>query len=349
MKKGMILTLALAGLALCLGVAGCGQDEARQVSVYNWTEYLPQAVLDSFEAETGIKVVLSTYESNEAMYAKVTLQGGEGYDIVVPSTYFVSRMANEGLLAPIDHAKLTNLGNLDPAFLDKSYDPGNTYSIPYLWGGTGLVYDATKVTDFPVSWNALWDQRLAGRIMLQDDLREVFGTALLLLGHSINDTDPDHIKAAYELLVKMVPGVRVFNSDNPKMPFLNGEADLGMIWSGEGWQVMEENSDFQYVWPKEGGILWMDNLVVLKDAPHYDEALEFINYLLRPDVAAQLCEEYGYATPNLEGQKLLPEELKDSPVIFPPHEVIEQSEFQTDVGEAIMVYEEYWSKLKSGL
>ena len=341
--------LALAALALCLGVAGCGQEEVRQVSIYNWTEYLPEAVLEGFEAETGIKVVLSTYESNEAMYAKITLQGGEGYDIVVPSTYFVGRMAREGLLAEIDHDKLPNLKNLDPAILDKGYDPGNKYSIPYLWGGTGIMYDSRKVTEVPESWEALWDSRWAGRVMLQDDLREVFGAALLVLGHSINDSDPGHIEEAYELLRTLVPGVRVFNSDNPKMPFLNEEVDLGMIWSGEASQARQENDALGFVWPREGGILWMDNLVVLKDAPNYDEAMAFIDYLLRPEVAALICQEYGYATPNKAAIALLPDELRNSPIIFPPSQVIEKSEFQDEVGEAIVLYEDYWSRLKSGL
>lgn len=349
MNKGTKLVLALLGLALCLGVAGCGQDEVRQVSVYNWTEYMPQEVLDDFKAETGIEVVYSTYESNEAMYAKVKLQGGEGYDIVVPSTYFVSRMVKEGMLAEIDQSKLTNMKNLDPAILDKPYDPGNKHSIPYMWGGTGLMYDTRKVTDAPTSWKALWDPKYAGHIMLQDDLREVFGIAQLLLGHSINDTDPAHIEEAYELLRSMVPGVRVFNSDNPKMPFLNEEVDLGMIWSGEGWQAEEEKDTLHFVWPDEGGILWMDNLVVVKDAKHYDEAMEFINYLLRPDVAAKICEDIGYATPNKAAIALLPDELKDSKVIFPSEDVLKKSEFQNDVGDAIVTYEEYWSKLKSGL
>ncbi|MGE4551502.1 MAG: PotD/PotF family extracellular solute-binding protein [Desulfovibrionaceae bacterium] len=319
-----------------------------EVSVYNWTEYMPEEVLKDFEAETGIKVVYSTFESNEAMYAKVKLQGGAGYDIVVPSTYFVHRMREEGLLAELDKAKLPNMANLDPTILDKPYDPKNLYSVPYLWGGTGIMYDSAKIAGPVTSWADLWKPECAGKLLMQDDLREVFGIGLLLDGRSINDPDPEHVKAAYERLKTLMPAVRVFNSDNPKMPFLNDEVAIGMIWNGEAVAAMEERDTFRFVWPKEGGIFWMDNLVILKGAQNKDNALTFINYLLRPDVAEKICLEYGYATPNKAALALLPPEIKDNPAIYPPAEVMAHSEFQSYLGPALSAWEEYWTKLKGG-
>jgi spermidine/putrescine transport system substrate-binding protein len=317
-----------------------------EVYVYNWTEYMPADVLRRFEEETGIKVVYSTFDSNEAMYAKLKLVGGEGYDLVVPSTYFVAKMAREGMLAPIDKARLANFGNLNPAVLDKSYDPGNTFSVPYLWGGTGLLHDGTggEVT----SWKDLWLDAFKGRIMLQDDMREVLGIGLLLNGHSINDTEEAHIAQAYETMKTLAPDVLVYNSDNPKMPFLGGETSAGMIWNGEGYVATQENDRLQFVWPREGGILWMDNLVIPAGARNYENALKLIDFLLRPEVSAACCEEYGYPTPNVGALEFLPEELRQSPTVFPPDEVVRKSEFINDIGPAVLLYEKYWEMLRAG-
>lgn len=341
MKK---LLLALC-LALLPGLAFAGGE----VYVYNWTEYVPESVLEQFTKETGIKVIYTTYDSNEAMYAKVKLLGGEGYDVVVPSTYFVNRMRREGLLLPLDKSKLPNFANLDKNFLNKPYDPDNEYSAPYLWGGSGIIADTDSVSTAGMdSWRWLWNPELKGRVLLQDDLRDVLGIGLLLKGYSVNDTDPEHIREAYEVMKTLAPNVRVFNSDNPKSAYLGGEVAAGMIWNGEAHQAMAEMDSLKFAWAREGGLLWMDNFVIPKNARNVDNAHAFINFMLRPDVAAQCCEEYGYATPNKAALKLLPDELRESTVIFPPEEVVARSEFQNDVGEAILTYEKYWHMLKAG-
>lgn len=344
MKK-LLLAMTLMVLMLLPSLASAGGE----VYVYNWTEYVPEAVLAQFTEETGIKVIYTTYDSNEAMYAKVKLLGGEGYDVVVPSTYFVNKMRREGLLAPIDRSKLPNFSNLDKNFLDKSYDPGNEFSVPYLWGGSGIMANSEIV---PVqgmdSWHWLWNPALKGKLLLQDDLRDVLGIGLLLKGYSVNETDPEHIREAYELIKTLAPNVLVYNSDNPKSAYLGGEVAAGMIWNGEAHQAQQELESLKFVWAKEGGLLWMDNFVIPANAKNKDNAHAFINFMLRPDVAAQCCEEYGYPTPNTAAMELLPDELRNSPVIFPPSEVVARSEFQNDVGEAILVYEKYWHMLKAG-
>jgi spermidine/putrescine transport system substrate-binding protein len=350
MKKTLIF-MTILSLSLCLGFfPGVSPAVAGgEVVVYNWTEYMPDPILSQFTRETGINVVYATYESNETLYAKVKLMGAKGYDIIVPSSYFVSKMRREGLLAPLDKSKLTNLTNLDPALLDKPYDPQNRYSVPYMWGGTGLMVDSARIDPASVtSWRDLWNPAYRQAVLLQDDLREVFGIALALNGHSVNATDTDQIKASYELLTGLLPNVRLFNSDNPKMPYLNGEVTLGMIWNGEAFQAMEENPQLKFIWPKEGGIFWTDCLAIPKNAPNVENAHSFINFILRPDIAAQIAAEIGYATPNREAFKLLPEAVRNSPVAYPPNEVLHRSEFQNDIGEAIVVYEHYWEKLKTG-
>ena len=322
---------------------------AEDLYFYNWSEYLPDEVIEQFEAETGIDVHYDTYDSNESMYAKVKLVEGGGYDLVVPSTYYVNRMRQEGLLLPIDQARLQNFDHLDPALLDKPYDPGNEYSVPYLWGSTGMMVNTDAIDAGKVQgWDDLWRDEFAGQILLTDDVREVFGMALRTLGHSGNTTDPEQIKAAYEKLRGLVAGVRVFNSESPKEPYLMGEVNVGMQWSGEAFVAQGENPALQYVYPEEGVILWMDSLVIPRGAKNVDAAHRMIDFLLRPDIAAKISGEIGYSTPNLAALENIPDEVRNNPVAYPPKEILEAGEFQLDVGDAIRVYEEYWERLKAG-
>lgn len=338
--------IALAMLFL-LPVPGAAAEE--RVVVFNWSEYMPDAVLAQFEKETGIQVVYSTYDSNEAMYAKVKLMDAGGYDVVFPSTYFVNRMRREGLLAPLDKSRLPNLKHLDPALLDKPYDPGNAYSVPYLWGTTAIGVNAAMTDASRIrSWRDLWRPEFKGRVMLSDDLRDVFGMALLLLGHSANSTNPAEIEAAYRELARLMPGVRVFESGSPKQPFLNQEVAIGMIWNGEVYMAAKENPDIRYVYPEEGALVWVDSMVILKNAANVENAHAFIDFLMRPEVAAAIGEEIGYASPNAAAVALMDPSLRTDPVVYPPQETISKGEFQLDVGEAILVYQKYWQKLKSG-
>lgn len=321
-----------------------------KVVVYNWAEYIPEGVLDAFTEETGIEVQYSTFENNEVMYAKLQLQKGKGYDVVVPSTYLVSKMREEGLLLPIDKKKLGNFKHLDPDMLDKPYDPGNAYSIPYLWGSTGIGVNAGAIDPAGITaWSDLWDPKWRGRLLLVDDVREVFHMALKTLGYSTNTRNPDEIKQAYEKLTRLLPNVLVFNADAPREPFLAGDVNLGMIWSGEVSMAQEEMPDLAYVYPKEGAAFWIDSFVIPSGAENVENAHKFINYMLRPEVAKLTVEEVGYATPNLTSRGMLDEEIRNDPVIFPPAEVVRGGEFQNNIGpKAMELMNRYWEKLKSG-
>jgi len=346
MKKFLVLALAL---CLCLLISLPAWAAKGEVVVYNWTEYMPDAVLAQFTKETGIKVVYSTFDSNEAMYAKLKLVGAKGYDVIVPSAYFMQKLRAENLLRPLEKAKLPNLKNLDANVLDKPYDPGNAYSVPYMWGGAGILVDSAKFDPKTVtSWADLWKPEFKNQLLLHDDVRDVFGAALLIKGKSLNTTDAKDIEAAYALLEKLVPNVRVYNSESPKTPFLNKEVAVGMIWNGEAIRAIEEDSKLVFVWPKEGGMFWTDCLAVPKNAPNPDNAHAFINFLMRPDIAKAIVEEVGYCTPNKEALKMLPAELRENPTAYPPAEVLKRSEFQNDVGDAALVYEKYWEMLKTG-
>ncbi|EIJ36314.1 extracellular solute-binding protein [Thiothrix nivea] len=336
-------------LASLLLVASPLLQAAEKVVIYNWTEYIPDGVLEDFTAETGIEVDYSTYDNNETMYAKLKLQQGKGYDIVVPSAYMVSKMREEGLLHPIDKTKLSHFGNLDPKLLDKPFDPGNGYSIPYMWGSTGIAVNAAAIDPASITgWADLWEPKWKGKLLLTDDLRGIFDMALKKNGFSSNSTNPEEIKVAYQDLQKLMPNVRVFNADAPREPFLAGDVNLGMIWSGEASQAQKENKDIHYIYPKEGASLWVDNLAITAGAENVDNAHKFIDYMLRPKVAKQMVEKLGYSTPNTAARVLVSEAIRNDPIIFPPAEILEKGEFQLDVGAALKLYNDYWEKLKAG-
>jgi spermidine/putrescine transport system substrate-binding protein len=340
------LPALLAAVLVALSTALHAEEK---LVVYNWAEYIPASTVADFEKETGIKVEYSTYENNEVMYSKIKLQKGKGYDIVVPSAYLVSKMRQEGLLQKIDKTKLSNLKNLSPELLDKPYDPGNDYSLPYLWGSTGIGVNSKEIDPTTItSWADLWDAKWQGKLLLTDDVREVFHMAMKKNGFSTNTTNPDEIKTAYEDLQKLMPNVLVFNADAPREPFLAGDVNLGMIWSGEAIMAQKENPDIQYIYPKEGAGFWVDSFVIPVGAEHAANAHKFIDYMLRPEVGQKVVEELGYSTPNTAAQALLPETTQKNPIIFPPAEAMAKAEFQNDVGAAMKVYDGYWEKLKTG-
>nr|WP_321398851.1 extracellular solute-binding protein [uncultured Desulfobacter sp.] len=322
---------------------------AEKIYVYNWTEYLPESVIEQFTKETGIEVVYTTYDSNETMYAKLKLIQKDGYDVAIPSTYFVSKMGREGMLIKLDHSLLPNMKDLDPELLNKNYDPHNSYSIPYLWGSTGIAVNTDEIAkDQITSWKDLWKPEFKGKLLLQDDLREVFHMALRLKGFSGNTTDPKEIEQAYLLLKELMPNVLLFNSDSPRLPFLAGEVSIGMIWNGEAWMAEQENPAIQYVYPKEGASFWVDSFVIPKGARNPKGAHQFINFMMKPEVAKACVEEYGYPTPVKPAVALLDSKIQSNQTIFPGSEIIKQGEFQNDVGPAIEIYQRYWEKLRTG-
>jgi spermidine/putrescine transport system substrate-binding protein len=323
--------------------------EPPEVRFFNWSDYVPEEVLERFTAETGIAVRLSTYDSNEAMYAKLKLLGGKGYDIAVPSTYYVDKMRKEGLLHPLDKARLPGLRSLDPRHLDKSFDPGNVYSLPYLWGTTGIAVNAARIDPATVqSWADLWNPRFKGGLLLTNDMRETFHIALRVLGLAGNSTDPGQIRRAYEKLKRLMPNVRLFNSDSPLVLLVTGEVDAGVVWSGNAYQAHKEDPNIRYIYPKEGCLLWMDNLVIPKGAGNLDNAHRLLDFLLRPEIAKLISEKIGYASPNAAAVRLLKPELRDDPTVYPNSDVLDKGEYQVDIGDAITVYAEYWEKLKAG-
>ncbi|ARU64686.1 extracellular solute-binding protein [Histophilus somni] len=319
------------------------------VYLYTWTEYVPDGLLEGFTQETGIKVNRSSLESNETMYAKIKTQGAAGgYDVIAPSNYFVSKMAREGMLMELDHSKLPVIKELNPDWLDKPYDKGNKYSLPQLLGAPGIAFNTNeyKGSDF-TSWADLWKPEFAGKVQLLDDAREVFNIALLKLGQDPNTQDPKIIEQAYEELLKLRPNVLSFNSDNPANSFISGEVSIGQLWNGSVRIAKKEKAPLDMVFPKEGPVLWVDTLAIPSTSKNPDAAHKLINYMLGAKTAAQLTLEIGYPTSNIKALELLPAEITQDPAIYPTAEVLQNSYWQDDVGDAVQYYEEFYQKLKA--
>lgn len=345
MKKFTALLLA----GMMMTTLHTAHAESDTVYLYTWTEYVPDGLLDDFTKETGIKVNVSSLESNETMYAKLkTLGDSASYDVIAPSNYFVSKMAKEGMLMPLDHSKLPVIKDLDPNMLDKPYDKGNKYSLPQLLGAPEIAFntDSYSANQFN-SWADLWKPEFKGKVQLLDDAREVFNIALLKLGKNPNTTDPAEIKQAYEELLKLRPNVLAFTSDNPANSFISGETEVGQLWNGSVRIAKKENAPVNAVYPKEGPVLWVDTLAIPATAKNPEAAHKLINYLLSEKVAARLATEIGYPTSNLKAKALLPKEVTEDPAIYPPADILQNSYWQDDVGDAIQYYENYYQKLKA--
>jgi spermidine/putrescine-binding protein len=319
---------------------------AKELNLFMWSEYIPQEVLDGFTQEYGVKVNYDAYSSNEEMIAKLNA-GGAVYDLVVPSTFMVESMNKQGLLQPIDHNLLPNLKNLDKKFLDLQHDKGNKVSIPYMWGTVGIAYNKTKVTKAPTSWNDLLDPAYKGKVVVLDAAREVMGAATQATGHSLNTTNKDELKAAGDWLKKLVPSVMAWDSDNPKGNLIAGDAVIGLVWNGEAALAASENKDIEYILPKEGGVLWLDSLSIPKTSKNAYTAHAFINYVLRPDVAAKIGEAFPYGLPNTEGFKLLPKEIQESKASYPPAEWLTKAEYTNEIGDAATEIDRLFTEAKA--
>lgn len=343
----MKLTLLISLISLCFSNPILAAE--KKLYFYNWSEYLPDKVIKQFEKETGIQVVYSSYDSNEAMYTKVKLlkDKDSAYDLVVPTGNYIQKMAKEGLLEKLDKNKLSNFKNLDSKFLGKSFDPKNDYSIPYLWGTTLITYNAKKVDASKLtSWNDLWKPEYKKQLLLLNDYREVFFMAFKTMGFSANTRDPKQVDAAFQKLKTLMPNVRVFESQSPKTSFLSGEVNLGIMWNGELFMAQKENPQIKGIFPKEGGLFFIDNLAMPRSAKNKEEAYKLLNFLLRPEIAKIISEEIGYPTPNKEAFKIIDPKVKSNVVAYPPDAEIKKGEFQDDVGEAVVIYEKFWEKLK---
>lgn len=319
------------------------------VNVYVWTAYLPTEVIREFTKETGIRVNLSEYDSNETMYAKLRASSDTGYDVIFPSSYFVRRMRQQDMLHKLDKDTLPNFKYLNPIWLNKSFDNNNDYSIPYLTTITGIVVNSDYIDPKSIkNWQDLWQERFRDKLLVLDDMREVFSIALLTLGYQINDTNPKHIEEAYLKAKTLLPNTKIFNSDVEQNIYIDEDAVVGLGWNGDINLSQQENPKLQFIYPKEGFTISLDCVAIAKNAPNLVNAHKFINFLMRPDIAKIISLELGYPSPNTGAIKLMPKELQKNPIFNPDPEVIKHGQIQTDVDSVLPIYEKYWELLKIG-
>lgn len=357
------LTLSAATLATAT-LSGCGwtlanvkptapirPGDANKLYIYTWAGYTDDDLLDSFAQQTGIEAIADVMSSSEEMLAKVLAGGGAAYSIIYPSDYMVEKMAEENLLRELDLSRIEGLNQLFENYKNPIYDPQNRHSIPVSWGTTGLIYNSQKLRSPPSDWSYLWEnkQELKGQITLLNDVREVMGATLKMLGYSYNSTSPEEIKAAYEKLVELKPSVASFTSDAWRPQILTGDLLIAMGYSVDASEIIEEEEKLSYVIPSSGTSLWTDTLVIPKTAPNPDGAYAWINFMLQPAVGVEITKRLSFATANQVAYEKLPSKIRNNPTLFPPEKVLAECEGIAPVPENIaQLYDRYWTQLTSG-
>ena len=339
--------LRIPGLVLAAAAAltTCGRPKPT-LHVYTWADYYKPGLLERFERARGCRVVIDTFDSNEAMYAKLKA-GASGYDLLTPSSYMVSLMRSQGMLRPIDHALVPNLVHVDPEYLRVAVDPGMEHSVPYMIVNTGLAYLKSRVADFVPSW-AMFDRAdLRGRMTMLNDMRETIGAGLKSLGYSLNSTDPKELEAARDVVLRWKRNIAKFENEQYKTGIASGEFLLVHSYSGDILQVRRENPDIAFAIPREGTAISVDDLVIPKGAREPGLAHAFIDFLHDPAVAAENTAFLSYLCPNKDGYALLPADLRDDPAVFMSPELRAKSEIFADLGTANALYVRIWDEIKS--
>lgn len=338
--------LVLFGVSVYMQKTMSSTSQSNKLVIYNWGDYIAPDLITKFTDETGIEVQYETFDSNESMYTKIK-QGGTTYDIAVPSDYMIDKMRKENLLIKLDKSKITGLENIGDEFLGLSFDENNDYSIPYFWGTLGIVYNDTMVENVPEHWSDLWNSEYANDIMLVDGAREVMGIGLGTLRYSLNTKSLSELNAASQKLDDLTPNIKAIVGDEMKGYMINGDAAIGVTFSGEASEMLDSNEHLHYVVPSEGSNLWFDNLVIPKTAKHVDEAYAFINFMLRPENAAQNAEYIGYSTPNDAAKELLPDDVKNDQAFYPSEDTIENLEVYDNLGQKWLgIYNDLYLQFK---
>lgn len=359
-KRRQFLTQASAATA-GLALSSCGwrladvrsyaasTQPSDELYIWTWAQYTDKELLQTFTAQTGIKVIANVYDSNETMLAKLQAGGGRDYSIIYPSDYAVRDMSSKGLLTKLEHSRLLGLDNLLPRFQNPSYDPGNHHSLPFSWGTTGLIYNTQKLEIPPDDWAYLWQnqQKLSQRMTVMNDQREVIGATLRMLGYSYNSQSETQVKQAYEMLKRLKPAISRFDTDAWQNELLAGDLYLAMCYSADGNRVSKENPSLKYTIPRSGSSLWTDTIVIPKTAPNINGAYAWMNFILQPEVAAGICKRLGVAPPNQAAIELLPQEIKENANFFPSESLLAKCERIMPLEQFNAVYDRYWTQLTS--
>ena len=353
----LVLCFSLIGAASFLASCASTGEETVTINVWNWGEYISNGedgtldVNEEFTKRTGIKVNYQVYQTNEELYTMMKMDSSN-MDVVIPSDYMIGKMINEGMLEKLNFDNIPNYKYIDPEFQNLEYDPTNEYSVPYTWGTVGIFYNTTMVDEEDVkdlSWDLLWNEKYAGKILMFDNPRDAFAIAQSKLGISMNTTDEEELQLAAEELKKQKPLLQAYVMDQIFDKMASGEAAIAPYYAGDGIIMMEENEDIAFGVPKEGANRFVDAICIPKGTQNKDAAEAYINFLCETDIAVANAETIGYSTPHTEAKKELDPEIVNNPNFYPPEEVLARTEiFLTLPDEVNRLMDDLWIQIKNG-
>jgi spermidine/putrescine transport system substrate-binding protein len=334
-------TLFLMGLS---GLSGCVRDTRPRLNVFNWSSYVAPDTISNFEREFNVRVRYAVYESNEEMLARV-MSGNSGWDVVFPTSYLIEAMRSFDLLAPVEHARLGNLHHLDAAFQKPVWDPQLRWGVPYMWSAAGICFASTEdITD----WADLWESELQGRVTMLDDPVDVFAACLKKLGYSINTRNAEELRKAQREAIEQKELLRAYINAEVRDQLVAGDVLAAQLWSTTAQQAIDEDEKLAFVYPSEGFALYPDVAVILRESRRRELAHEFLNYLLRPQVAADIVTGARTACANGSARELLPEEIRANPTLFPPEDVLARGEWaRSSTPEIQRLRDRLWTEIKS--
>jgi spermidine/putrescine transport system substrate-binding protein len=358
-KRRQFLKMSLATLS-GFALSNCGwrlgqvrsipnQGDQTKLSIFTGGPYTDTSLLKQFKQKMGISVTADVFESNEEMLARYQAGGGQAYSVIYPSDYMVTQMVELGLLTELEQPQLLRMNEIKKRFQNSAYDPDNRHSIPLSWGTTGFIYNSKKLTKHPTDWEYLWENKeiLSRKMSLLNDVREVMGASLKMLGYSLNSTNPKEVKHAYDKLVELKPFIASFTNDSWRSQILTGDLLLAMCYSSDANELTAENTDLKYVLPKSGSSLWMDTMVIPKTAPNPMGGYQWLNYMMQPEIAAEICVRLSFATASSTAYQLLPASVRANSTLFPSDESISFCESIKPLGDFTEVFDRYWTQLTS--
>lgn len=321
--------------------------QTNKLNLFTWPEYMDPDIITQFEEKFDVEVTIDLFDSNEEALGKLQAGSLGLYDVAVITSYAIPVFSSQGMLQDLDQSKLPNLSNLDAKFINPSFDPNNQHSAAYQWGTTGLAYRADLVDEAPTSWDVIFNPESTATFSLLDDMRPMIGHALLYLGYNYNSEDPEELKQARDVLVETKNRSLGFYGSVKSAEFLlSGEAQYAIVYTGDALQAADEDENVKYSIPQEGAEIWVDNMTILKDAPNPEMAYAFINYILEPEIGAQLTNWVYYPSPNAASYEFIDEEIRENPAIFLTQEEQDRLDYTIDV-ESLELYDLIWTQVKS--
>lgn len=327
--------------------AGCQKSNRKTINVLNYGENIAEGIIEEFEEKYNVKVNYKTFDDMETMYIEVA-SGKTNWDAVLVADYMADRMIQEDLLQKIDKENIPNLKEMNESDMGQPYDPNNDYTVPYMNGTIGIIYNKDLVSEKVDSWDIMWNEKYKKQIFVLDAQRDAIGMALKKLGYSLNTTNEKELEEAKNLLIEQKPLVLKYGADEVKDLMTSGEASIAMIWSGEGLTLADENENLEYVIPKEGANYWLDSWAIPANANDKETAEEFINFVSGKDNAYKIAEEIGYTTPNKLAMEEQPEEVKNNEGAYMLKEIMERCEvYKYLPQEKLRLYEDVWNAVKA--